>query len=217
MSELAADRELGEPPEDPSGLLGFPCRVYGDGFQVYRVHRAEFGPWYFSNSGAGRFDLTGTTRGTCYVAVNPVTAVLEVLETDGGVVCEEFFADRRIRELHLPRSVNAADTRHRRSARFHLTREIGAEVPYDRAQRWALAFDASRRATGIGGISYWPRHDLSPHAEAIALFGKAGERRGGPWKRGRATRFDAGWFVLIEQETGIVVLPTPDDDDLSIE
>lgn len=217
MSEYVADRELGEPPEDSAGLVGFPCRLYESGFLVYRVHRVEFGPWYFSNSGAGRFDLTGTARGTCYLAVNPITAVLEVLESVGGVVCDAFFADRRIRELRLPRALSAADTRHRHAARFHLTREIGAEVPYDRAQRWAHAFDSSRLLTGIGGISYWPRHDLDPEAESIALFGKAGERRTGLWKKGRARRFDAGWFVLIEEKTGIVVLPTPDDDEISVE
>jgi hypothetical protein len=44
---------------------------------IYRLHRRTRRPWYFSNSGAGRFDLAGP-NGTCYAAFVPAVAFIKV-------------------------------------------------------------------------------------------------------------------------------------------
>lgn len=191
------------PPADPRALAGFPRRRLDAGTALWRVGRKGRGPWWFGSSLAGRFDLPAP-RGTCYLALDPLAAVLEVIGPGrtGGAVSEAFLEERRIRELPLPRTASLADLAARAAARFGVTLEVGTAVPYDRPQAWAARLDQA----GAGGVVYLVRHDPSG-AEGVALFGGAGERRG--WRRGRERRIAGALVRRLERECGIAVLPIP--------
>lgn len=66
------------------------------------------GPWWFGSSLAGRFDLP-EPHGTCYLAADPLAALLEVLGPDrrGGAVSEGFFAERRLHRLRVAQGERA--------------------------------------------------------------------------------------------------------------
>ncbi|SKY45329.1 hypothetical protein RND64_19880 [Gordonia sp. w5E2] len=72
---------------EPGGrdLSSFPTVSIPTSAQLYRGHRTANGAWFFSNGGAGRFDLDAP-RGTCYLGVDPDTAVREVLGGAGARV-----------------------------------------------------------------------------------------------------------------------------------
>lgn len=91
---------LAPPPEDPAELEGFPRMVLESVTCLYRVGRAERSPWWFGSSLEGRFDLP-EPDGTCYVALDPLTALLEVIGPDRerGYLSAEHLARRRVYEL----------------------------------------------------------------------------------------------------------------------
>lgn len=139
---------------------------------VWRAHGAQWRPWWFSSSLAGRFDLR-PPHGTCYAASDPVAALRERLgptlaslrfvraaDVDGVVV--SFFP--------LPEPVELADTTATIAANFGLTREICTATDYGLTQQWAAAWHHA----GFRGIRYQPRFSTAADAFAVALFGKEG-------------------------------------------
>jgi hypothetical protein len=105
----------------------------------------------------GRFDLP-EPHGTCYLAVDPMAALLELLGPERtGVISAKFLEERRIRELQLPRESAVADVTSRKASAFGITAEIGTLLPYDRPQAWALRLHQAN----FHGIFYWLRHDPS--------------------------------------------------------
>lgn len=59
-----------------------PRRELVTGTQLYRIHLAEHGPWYFSADGRGRFDPTEVhARGSSYRVEAPLGAWVEVFRT----------------------------------------------------------------------------------------------------------------------------------------
>lgn len=187
--------------------MGFPQHSLYKGEEVWRVHLAEKGPWYFGSE--GRFALTAP-GGTCYAAATPMTAVCEVLDRQGlRVIHSSDLRARVIRVMPLARDFELADTATRHALAFRLSRGFAAEPePYERCRAWATAF-----ATGHDGIRYWARRDLSRDGYAYALFAKAGERRS--WRRGRAESLDRPeWHARISRETGIPILPEDASGDL---
>lgn len=194
---------LAWPPAGPRALVDFPQRDLDAGAVLWRVGRKGRGPWWFGSTMAGRFDLAAP-RGTCYLAADPLAALLEVIgpERAGGAVSAAFLAARRIRELRSPRAQSLADLTSRRAARFGVTLEIHSVVPYDRPQAWAACLDQA----GAGGLVHWIRHDPSSTG-GVALFGPAGERRS--WPRGRERTIGRSLVRRLAQECGIAVLPVP--------
>lgn len=150
-----------------------------------------------------RFDLLHP-HGTCYLASDEISALLEVLGTDriGGVVPAELFEARRIRELRVPRELSLSDLTSRRATRFGITVEIGPIVPYECPQAWAARLQQS----GSLGLVYWLRHDPTG-SEGYALFGLHGERR--RWKRGRERRISGDLIERLREETGLEVIRIP--------
>jgi hypothetical protein len=49
-------------------LSEFPTRTLRADRTIYRLHRADKGPWWFSADGLGRFDPVDGTLGACYFA-----------------------------------------------------------------------------------------------------------------------------------------------------
>lgn len=194
-------------PPQADVLRDFPVWRAPAGTRVWRVHREGRGPWNFNNG--GRFGLR-FPDGTCYVAYDPITAVSETVIRGQRVLLVDDLLVRRIRRLHLPEDVSAADFMSRLAAGFGVTRDFGTETPYDRTQSWAQTlFEVPFR-----GIRYWARHDLSADAASLAVFGASGERK--RWKRGRAESLGSHrWVRRITEETGCQILSPPDDDDLT--
>lgn len=202
---------VSDPPDSPAALRGFPRRNLPAGEEVARVVRAGAEPWWFSSDGAGRFDLS-SPHGSCYVADDDLTALLEVLGPTlaGGVVASDSLDSRRLRTLRLPNDTATADTTSRRAVGFGVTAEIGTSVAYDCSRRWAAALHAA----GFDGVRWWPRHDPARAGRAIALFGRAGARRS--WPRGRERRIDAALRSRLVAECGVRVAPRPRLDRLTI-
>jgi hypothetical protein len=197
---------LAEPP-DPEALAAFPVWHVHAGTTFHRVTHGEHGPWWFASDGAGRFDLA-PPRGTCYLADDPVLALLEVFgDLRPGIVSAELLATRRLWTLALPAQCDAADTTVRAARGFGVTAELATTTPYDLPQRWAAAFGAA----GHDGIRYRARHDPGG-GRALALFGAAGERA--RWRRGRSTPIAEDLVERLRSEAGVAVAPIPDSRDL---
>ncbi len=194
---------IGAPPP-PDDLAGFPVWHVHAGTVLCRVTTSGYGPWWFSSSAYGRFDLE-PPRGTCYLADDEVGAMLEVLGP--VVVVSPTWAGRlSMWHLGLPRQCSAADTTVREARGFGVTAELASMTPYALPQRWAAAFAAS----GHQGVRYRVRHDPGG-SRALALFGAAGERR---WPRGRHQQVGRALLGRLAAEAGIRVAPVPAASDL---
>jgi hypothetical protein len=169
------------------------------GTTFHRVTAAGNGPWWFSSDGSGRFDL-GPPRGTCYLADDPLVALLEALGVlaSAPVVDPAVLDGRSVWTLALPEQCDAADTTTRRARGFGVTAELAAGARYALAQRWATALAAA----GFGGLRYRARHDPGG-GRCLALFGAAGERR--RWKRGRPAPVGPSLLDRLRAEAGVVL------------
>ncbi len=194
---------LAPPPADPAELSGFPARQLAPETPLFRVVRKGNGPWWFGSTFEGRFDLP-EPEGTCYLAGDPLAALLELIgpELDGGVVSAEFLRERRVREVHVPAATDLADFTSRKASGFGVTSEIGSMVPYAVPQAWA----ARLRDAGKAGLVYWLRHDPA-RGEGYALFGPHGERRS--WRKSRERPISAELLARLASECSIEVLPVP--------
>lgn len=201
---------LGPPPADPAGLSGFPVRELSPETPLFRVVRKGNGPWWFGSTLEGRFDLP-EPEGTCYLAEDPLAALLELIgpELDGGVVSADFLRERRIREVQVPAVAELADLTSRKASGFGVTAEIGSMVPYGVPQAWASRL----REAGKDGLVYGLRHDPA-HGEGYALFGPHGERKS--WKKGRERPVSAELLARLASECSIEVLPIPRSSEIRI-
>jgi len=174
------------------------------------VVRPGNGPWWFSCSGQGRFDLS-PPLGTCYLTRDPLAALLEIIgpTLEGGLVSDRFIAERRLRELRPPRLRQLADLTSKKSSGHGVTAEIFTITPYTLPQAWA----ARLHEAGFDGLGYSVRHDPSSTADGVALFGAAGERK--RWRRGRARPIDVGLIDRLERECNIHVAAIPEARELS--
>lgn len=158
----------------------------------------------------GRFDLP-EPEGTCYLATDEISALLEVLGPDleRGAVSSGFLKSRRLREVRLAREHTLSDLTAREAVRFGITAEIGTIVPYACPQAWA----ARLRATGSPGLVSWARHDPA-RRETMALFGPHGERKS--WRKGREQTISLRLIERLHRECGIEVIDVPTSTELSI-
>ena len=161
---------LGPPPDS---VAGFPAYPVDEGTDLFRAHGRELGPWWFGNDGSGRFDLR-PPRGTCYVALDPLSALRERLgPVLGGAqaVPASLLEESVVSRLRLPAARDVADTQDRGAAAFGVTRELESTVPYAVPQAWARAFDEE----GFGGVRYGPRFTPGD-SSALVLFDGEGVR-----------------------------------------
>jgi RES domain len=190
---------LGLPPPD---LGGFPTVELDSTRLLYRIHRRDKSPWWFSDDGSGRFDLLRTDHGTCYLAQRPVGAFVEVFRRD-TVIPQAEVAVRSLAELHAASTTTLANCTVSEARRFGVTAAIHSQPDYDVPRAWAQAFAEA----GLGGILYRLSHDPSGSELGVALFGAAGEQNL-PIESSVAIADD----VLEEARMrfGILVLPAPD-------
>ncbi|MEO6412211.1 MAG: RES family NAD+ phosphorylase [Pedococcus sp.] len=165
----ARERTALGPP--PTSLAGFPAYLVDTGTDLFRAHGAELGPWWFGSDGSGRFDLPAP-RGTCYTALDPLSALRERLGPVLGpsqAVPESLLEDTVVSRLRLPADREVADVQDGGAAAFGVTREIETMVPYAVPQAWARAIDGA----GRGGVKYGPRFTPG-ECSALAVFGDEG-------------------------------------------
>jgi hypothetical protein len=158
----------GPPPADLSGFPSYRVEVSDD---LFRAHSSSLGAWWFSSDGGGRFDLP-PPRGTCYLALDPESAVRERLGPvlgSGDAVPDSLLADVVVSRLRVPAARELADLQSRGAARHGVTRELETMVPYAVPQAWARALAEA----GLGGVRYGPRFTPG-QGSAVALFGEAG-------------------------------------------
>ena len=193
MSPLAAP---------PAELGGFPAYDLAWDGVLYRIHRSDRSPWWFSNDGSGRFDLLLQGAGTCYLAERPVGAFVEVFRT-GTVIPEAEVHVRTLARLRSPSATTLADCTASGARGYGVTSAIHLQPDYDRTRAWAQAFADA----GFGGVRYRLGHHPSGSELGVALFGQAG-----------AQRFPVEKTVPIPDEVldearrrfSLYVLPTPD-------
>jgi hypothetical protein len=186
------------PPPEVSTLVGFPTASPPP--QVFRVSRRAHGLWWFSSRGAGRFDLAHP-MGTCYLAADPLSSLLEVLA--GAAETTAAFLDAR--QVHRLDGMHSllADATNRAATGFGVTRELSSITPNDLPQQWAAALHEA----GFDGVRYMLRFDPSPRGLAVAVFGRAGEDH--LRRRGAATPVGEGLRLRLQDECGVRVIPVP--------
>lgn len=205
------------PGHSPRAADAFPAVELGAGTELWRCHRADRGPWWFSSDGSGRFDLL-VPEGSCYLADDPLVALIEVIShgsIDGLTVTPAFCAQRRVRHLPLPSPARMADATDGRARGFGITREIHDIADYTLPHAWAAAW----RTAGFEGVRYLATNHqptasrrpwAGPGAQgpgAWALFGRSGHRT--RWRRGRAKQIDPALLARLEAETGIQIADPP--------
>jgi hypothetical protein len=166
-----SDRERTAQGQPPASLAGFPAYPVGTDTDLYRAHAADRGPWWFGNDGGGRFDLAAP-RGTCYLALDPLSALRERLGPVLGacrVVPVSLLESAVVSRLQVAQDRDVADLQDARAAAFGVTRELESMVPYAVPQAWARALDAA----GYGGVRYGPRFTPGD-SSAVALFDDEG-------------------------------------------
>src|SRR5947199_4227042 len=119
---MSRDRQapsLSWPPADPADLRDFPSRTLAPDTSLFRAISTGLGPWWFGSSMRGRFDLP-EPEGTCYLASDEISALLEVVGRDrvAGIVPAELLRSKQIRVLQVPRELSLSVLTSRRAARF---------------------------------------------------------------------------------------------------
>jgi hypothetical protein len=189
----------------PADLSGFPSLRLEAGTPLFRIHRVRRSPWWFSNSGGGRFDITSETGfpdiGTCYFGREPVGCFIESFR-EIQIPQEEVEA-RRISTLFLRSEVNLADCAAARSREFGITAEIHSNPNYAVTQAWAAAFFRA----GFDGIHYLLRHNPAQRSAGIAIFGPAGSPADYP----APITEPIGWDLLrkVARRFGVRIRPSP--------
>jgi RES domain len=188
---------LGLPPDD---LTRFPSFDVDRRRSLYRIHRSDVGPWLFSGDGSGRFDLRDG-RGSCYLAVTPIGAFIEVFRV-GTVIPEAEVEARSLSSLVPPTRTRLADCTVSAARKFGITGAIHTQPDYTAPQAWAEAFATA----GFAGIRYRVSHDPAQRELGVVLFGDAGEQSL-PVRRTEAV--PASVIEAARQRFGLIVAPTP--------
>ena len=188
---------LGLPPDD---LTRFPAFGVDRRRSLYRIHRTDAGPWWFSGDGSGRFDLRDG-RGSCYLAATPVGAFIEVFRV-ATVIPEGEVEARSLSSLVPPTRTRLADCTVSAARKFGITGAIHTQPDYTVPQAWAEAFAAA----GFGGIRYRVSHDPAQRELGVVLFGEAGEQS---LPVRRTEPIPASVIEAARQRFGLIVAPTP--------
>ncbi|MHB1986367.1 MAG: RES family NAD+ phosphorylase [Acidimicrobiales bacterium] len=141
---------------------------------VHRVHRVDREPEWFTDDALYRWappPEPAVSFGTCYVATDPLTALMEVVG-DFDVVTPDMLASRALATMSI-QAGQFADMENPAIASFGLDRRISIGDDYGACQRWAKALWLA----GFNGVHYEPRHDPRGSGfTALALFGDPGHQ-----------------------------------------
>ena len=182
-------------PTPPARLTDFPQYSLQPTQVLFRIHRAAYGPWWFSSDGPRRFDLS-FPKGTCYLAEEEIGAFVEAFQDWTGTILPlEEVAARRIARLTVPTPMKIADCTRARALAFGVTAEIHASPDRALTQAWAAAFSRA----GFDGVRFFVRHDPAQQRAGIALFGPAGEPS---WPVRSSTEIGTDIITTMERQFG---------------
>jgi hypothetical protein len=187
---------LSQPPAD---LDGFPSHVVPPFSSLFRVHRRERSPWWYSRDGSGRFDLTfDGHRGTCYFAEEELGSFVEVFR-DTVPIAPMAIQERCMSECSFSSELTLADCTSRLARGFGITAAVHATADYAQSQAWAWALALA----GFDGIRYFVSHDPAQDLRGVALFGAIGAVPG----RSETRDLDSQILASAERQFGLRVLP----------
>ncbi len=201
---------LGRPDHAGVDITDFPQITFGQGSDLFRVHRRDRQPWWFASIGddpaaGGRFDLPHPA-GTCSTASTAIAVLLEVVARRPirRIPAEEL--DRRaLTVAPTPRPLVVADATAARARGFGISGELHAGLDYQATRAWAAALHAA----GYRALLSIPRHDPSGGLRTLPLLDTAGEHQpfGWTWKAGSGPIPND----VVDQlgEWGIDVVPIP--------
>jgi RES domain len=142
---------------------------------LYRAHKANAAPWWFSSNGGGRFDLR-RPHGTCYLASDAEAAVRERWGEDLlalGYVPRKLAEATEVSQLRVPTGGRVADLCSAAAAHFGVMREINTTGRYVITQAWAKALGPLGER--LLGVRYQPRLSSDSRGWALGLFGNSGD------------------------------------------
>jgi len=179
-----------------------PRRELRPGTQLYRIHAAEHGPWFFANHELGRFNpLAQATRGSCYWAEAPLGAWVEkfrtrMMLTDGDV------RQQLVSKLELAHAIEVVDLTMRGGLAAGVTAALTAGASYDESQDVA-----SRLQDLVSGVRYRVSHDLAQELIGVALFGPRGPQPESPFGSATTAPIGGDLIRVAEDAFGYRVLP----------
>jgi len=184
----------------PLALDGFPRHVVKPSSRLFRIHRRDHGPWWFSRDGSGRFDLVSFgDHGTCYLAEEELGGFVEVFR-DTAPIAPAATDERGTSVCTVGNDLVLADCTSRTARGFGITAELHSGRDYGRCQAWAIAL----ALTGFDGIRYFVSHDPAQKLVGVALYGTLGEA---PWPS-YLREIDPKVLEAARQQFGLQVLPT---------
>jgi RES domain len=151
-------------------LRRFPSLVV-DGL-LWRVHRSERNPGWWSSDGSGRFDLSAP-HGTLYAARQQLTGLLEAIghaDAATSFVTRGFLSERSITTF-VVEPVRLANLSDRRVGPMGVSNSITTTGDYGRCQQWAEAWHDD---LNFDGVRWRSRFDPATRSNSVALFGRAG-------------------------------------------
>lgn len=187
-------------PSPPADLRRFPRRTLRTSVDLFRIHPAGLGPWWFSSEGHGRFDLAAPA-GTCYLSLSPLGAFVEVFR-DYTFVAAADVAARVVSRLRVPRDAVLADCTSPRARGLGVTATIHSTADYDTTQAWALTL----RGHGYDGLRYFCGHDPSQREIGVAFFGDGGEAS---WRVEQTSPIGDEVIRAVQRRFKLQVLPAP--------
>lgn len=153
----------------------FPRSGLPAGRRLYRAARHT--PWWFCACGGCRFDLD-EPRGTCYLATDPVSGLLESIGPEwatGRPLTRAFVTGRTVHALDLPQRVTLANLTSRKAIGFRVTNELSDMTPYvPRAFATLLDGVTGRTGPAFDGLRFRSRFDTGATTRGVALFGDHG-------------------------------------------
>lgn len=167
---------VAEPPTDYGNLASRFPSLAKDRIPelVYRIHRVDREPEWFTDDALCRWDPppeSAVNFGTCYVATDPLTALMEVVG-DFDFVTQDMLASRAVATMSIQPG-QFADMQNPAIASVGLDRRVSIGDDYGPCQRWSEALWLA----GFNGVHYEPRHDpRGTGFTALALFGDPGHQ-----------------------------------------
>lgn len=179
-----------------------PVAELAPGQNLYRLHRNENGPWFFSGGGEGRFDPTTPGRGACYLSTSKLGAWVETFRT--AMIIDEADVDSRsMLTVELDAAFRCADLTRRQALAAGLTGAVASGADYGPSHSLADALQGN-----LDGVLWRVRHDLEQQLIGVALFGAEGGQDPSRWPPARSDPIDLDLIRQAEDEFGYRVMPT---------
>jgi hypothetical protein len=146
-----------------------PTHIVPAGSELYRIHRVEYGPWYFDSSADGRFSpLGGGGRGACYFGEDDLCTWIECIPQKRFTLGD--VEDRQLATLTTPRDYEFVDLTVADALQDGLSVSEVLGLDYSPTHRIAQAAVSA----GRDGVRWRSRKDFAAQRIAVALFGPDG-------------------------------------------